>query len=135
MAVILAATCLAAGALVAAAAAAVMGWRSTRQSTETLAALETRVTQLTAGIALLTDTTEVGLRDVATEIGRLAAPTVTTPARPRARAVTQRRITGAAKRGRSVQEIAALEDVSEGEVRLRLNIDKQSKGQAHAAVR
>jgi len=133
--VILAATFMAAGALVAAAAAAVMVWRSTRQTTETLAALENRVTQLTAGIALLTDTTEVGLRDVATEIGRLAAPTVTAPARPRPRAVTQRRIAGAAKRGRSVQEIAALEDVSEGEVRLRLNIDRQSKGQAHAAVR
>ena len=132
---ILAATFLAAGALVAAAAAAVMVWRSTRQTTETLAALENRVTQLTAGIALLTDTTEVGLRDVATEIGRLAAPTVTAPARPRPRAVTQRRIAGAAKRGRSVQEIAALEDVSEGEVRLRLNIDKQSKSQAHASVR
>ena len=131
----IAATLLAAGALVAAAAAAVMVWRSTRQTAETLAALENRVTQLTAGIALLTDTTEVGLRDVATEIGRLAAPAVTAPARPRPRAVTQRRIAGAAKRGRSVQEIAALEDVSEGEVRLRLNIDKQSKGQAHAAVR
>ena len=132
---ILAATFLAAGALIAAAAAAVMVRRSTSQTTETLAALENRVTQLTAGIALLTDTTEVGLRDVATEIGRLAAPTVTAPARPRPRAVTQRRIAGAAKRGRSVQEIAALEDVSEGEVRLRLNIDKQSKSQAHASVR
>ena len=131
----LAATFLAAGALVAAAAAALMVWRSTRQTTETLAALENRITQLTAGVALLTDTAEVGLRDVATEIGRLAAPTVTAPARPRPRAVTQRRIAGAAKRGRSVQEIAALEDVSEGEVRLRLNIDKQSKSQAHAAVR
>jgi hypothetical protein len=133
--VTLAATLMAAGALIAAAAAALIVWRSTRQTAATLAALESRVTQLTAGIALLTDTTEVGLRDVATEIGRLAAPSVTAPVRPRPRAVTQRRIAGAAKRGRSVQEIAALEDVSEGEVRLRLNIDKQSKGRAHAAVR
>ena len=98
---ILAATFMAAGALVAAAAAAVMVWRSTRQTTETLAALENRVTQLTAGIALLTDTTEVGLRDVATEIGRLAAPTVTAPARPRPRASTRLRPVGRTSRART----------------------------------
>lgn len=132
----LAATLMAAGSLVAAAAAALIVWRTTRQTAATLAALEQRVTQLTAGITLLTDTTEVGLRDVATEIGRLAAtPTAAAPPRPRPRAVTQRRIAGAAKRGRSVQEIAALEDVSEGEVRLRLNIDQPSRGKNHAAVR
>lgn len=131
----LAATFMAAGALVAAAVAALIVWRTTRQTAQTLATLENRVTQLTAGIALLTDTTEVGLRDVATEIGRLAAPAAVAPPRPRPRAATQRRITGAAKRGRSVQEIAALEDVSEGEIRLRLNIDQPSKDKAHAAVR
>jgi hypothetical protein len=130
------ATFLAAGALGAATIAALLVLRSTRQTAATLAALDHRITQLTAGIALLTDTTEIGLRDVATEIGRLATPAATAP-RPRPRTVTQRRIAVAAKRGRSVQEIAANEDVSEGEVRLRLNLDKQraSKGQAHASMR
>ncbi len=105
-------------------------WLSARRTADRLATLEHRLTQLTAGIALLTDTTEGGLRDIAVEVGRFApaAP----PAKPR-RAATQRRIAGAARRGRSVQEIAATENVSEGEVRLRLNLDNQSL--ANASVR
>jgi hypothetical protein len=107
-----------------------MWWISARRTAARLAALEHRLTHLTAGIALLTDTTEGGLRDIAVEVGRFApaAPA----AKPR-RAATQRRIAGAARRGRSVQEIAATENVSEGEVRLRLNLDNQSL--AHASVR
>ena len=81
--------------------------------------ISSRMTNLIAGVSLLTDTTETGLRDVATEIGR--ASTAST-ARPRPRAATQRRIATAARRGQSVQEIAAAEQVSEGEVSLRLQI-------------
>jgi DNA-binding NarL/FixJ family response regulator len=97
-------------------------------------AIDDRVAHLIAGISLLTDTTEGGLRDVAVEIGRQATPAPV--AKPRPRATTQRRIAGAARRGRTVQDIAVSEQMSEGEVRLHLNIDKaRTKERAHASMR
>jgi hypothetical protein len=96
--------------------------------------LEDRITHLTAGLSLLTDTTETGLRDVAVELSRLAA--AASAAAPKPRAVTQRRMAGAARRGRTVQDIAAAEQVSEGEVRLRLELEKARKDAAlHAQMR
>ncbi|HEY6360075.1 MAG TPA: hypothetical protein VIX63_03185, partial [Vicinamibacterales bacterium] len=94
--------------------------------------LDDRMAHLLAGVSLLTDTTEGALRDVATEINRMAAgatSTGTTGAlRPRPqRAATQRRISGAARRGTPVQDIAATEQMSEGEVRLRLELEKAQK--------
>jgi hypothetical protein len=91
--------------------------------------LDDRLTHLTAGISLLTDTTEGGLRDVAQEVNRLGSAAA--PA-PRARAATQRRIASAARRGRTVQEIATTEKVSEGEVMLRLQLaDHSPRHRAH----
>jgi DNA-binding NarL/FixJ family response regulator len=87
--------------------------------------LDDRIAHLLAGVSLLTDTTEGALRDVATEIHRLAATPETS--RPRPRAATQRRIAGAARRGTTVQDIAATEEMSEGEVRLRLQLEKAHK--------
>ena len=98
--------------------------------------LDDRIAHLLAGVSLLTDTTEGALRDVATEINRLAsapAPTVEAP-RPKTRAVTQRRIAGEARRGRTVQDIAAAEQISEGEVRLRLQLEK-AKERSNASLR
>jgi hypothetical protein len=96
--------------------------------------LDDRMAHLLAGVSLLTDTTEGALRDVAIEITRLAG--TKDPARPRARATTQRRVAGAARRGRTVQDIAATEQVSEGEVRLRLQLEKAAKERAnHASMR
>lgn len=96
--------------------------------------LEDRISHLTAGLSLLTDTTETGLRDVAVELSRLAAATAA--GAPKPRAVTQRRMAGAARRGRSVQDIAAAEQVSEGEVRLRLGLEKARKeATTHAEMR
>lgn len=95
--------------------------------------LDDRIAHLLAGVSLLTDTTEGALRDVATEINRMAAtsagsPSTTETLRPRpTRAVTQRRISGAARRGTPVQDIAATEEMSEGEVRLRLELEKAQK--------
>lgn len=104
---------------------------------QTQAAIERvddRLAHLLAGVSLLTDTTEGALRDVAAEITRLGA--ANDAARPLARAATQRRVAGAARRGRSVQDIAATEQVSEGEVRLRLQLDKAAKERAnHASMR
>jgi len=96
--------------------------------------LDDRLAHLLAGLSLLTDTTEGALRDVATEITRLG--TAQDTVRPRPRAATQRRVASAARRGRTVQDIAATEQVSEGEVRLRLQLDKAAKERTnHASMR
>jgi urease gamma subunit len=89
---------------------------------------------LTAGISLLTDTAEGGLRDVAQEVQRLAATGVKT-SKPKARAATQRRVSNAARRGRSVRDIAATEQMAESEVRLRLQLADAGREKAHATVR
>ena len=88
--------------------------------------IDDRMAHLVAGVSLLTDTTEGALRDVAGEIHRLAATGGDRPS-PRPRAATQRRIAGAARRGTTVQDIAATEQISEGEVRLRLQLEKAHK--------
>jgi hypothetical protein len=98
-------------------AAVVLLWQQRR----TMRSLDGRVAHLSAAMALLTDTLEGGLHDVAREVSRLAAqPPASAPVEPRARVATQRRVRGAAKRGRSVREIAADERMSEGEIRLML---------------
>lgn len=123
------------GIVIGAVVAAVFGagvWTLHLRQQRRVEQLEGRLASLTAGISLLTDTTETGLRDIALEIGRLSAgPAVT---RPRSRATTHRRITGAAKRGHTVQEIAASEQVSEGEVTLRLSLATASED-THASLR
>jgi hypothetical protein len=96
--------------------------------------LDDRVAHLMAGVSLLTDTTEGALRDVAVEIGRLAATTESS--RPQTPAASRSRINGAARRGRTVQDIAANEQLSEGEVRLHLQLDKARKDRTrHASLR
>jgi hypothetical protein len=95
--------------------------------------LDDRMAHLSAGVSLLTDTAEGALRDVAAEISRLAALTDANKVRPRA--MTQRRIAASARRGRTVQDIAATEQISEGEVRLRLQLESARKERAHASVR
>jgi hypothetical protein len=101
-----------------------------------IAKLGDRLAHLTSGISLLTDTVEGGLRDVAQEIERLSGAT-RPAAKPKARAATQRRVSAAARRGRSVQDIAAKEKMSESEVRLRLQIAgaAAAREKAHATVR
>jgi len=89
--------------------------------------IDDRMAHLVAGVSLLTDTTEGALRDVAGEIHRLAATGTGDKPSPRPRAATQRRIAGAARRGTTVQDIAASEQISEGEVRLRLQLEKAHK--------
>lgn len=86
-----------------------------------IARLEDRLTHLNAGLSLLTNTTEEGLRGVALEVSRLAGAS---EARPRAVTGARQRIASAAGHGRSVQDIAATEQVSEGEVLLHLLLDR-----------
>jgi hypothetical protein len=102
-----------------------------------IAKLGDRIVHLTSGISLLTDTVEGGLRDVAQEIERLSGANKPV-AKPKARAATQRRVSAAAKRGRSVRDIAAKEKMSESEVRLRLQMAgaaATAREKAHATVR
>ena len=82
--------------------------------------LDGRVAHLAAAMALLTDTLEGGLHDVAREVSRLGTQPSAAPVVPRNRTAAQRRVRGAARRGRTVREIAAAEQMSEGEVRLML---------------
>lgn len=113
-------------------ALAVWTWALHLRQQARIEALEGRVANLLAGLSLLTDTTESGLRDVAAEVARLSAGG---PApRSRARSTTARRIAGAARRGQSIQAIAAAEQISEGEVKLRLSMNSAQEG-VHAEVR
>jgi hypothetical protein len=87
-----------------------------------LARLDARVAQLTAALALLTDTAEAGFESLTRMVSPpAAAASAAAPARARG-TTRQRRVRSAANRGRSVNEIAAAEHVSEGEVRLMLQV-------------
>ena len=93
-------------------------WRISRGMTG-VARLGERMARFAEALALLTDTTEAGLANVANELeqsGRRRA------SRAAGRASTARRISSAAGRGRSVEEIAAFEALSESEIRLHLHM-------------
>lgn len=77
-----------------------------------------RLAHLAAALELLTDTTEAGLGNVAVALER------GTPQREAraTRGATSKRIATAARRGGSVEEIAARELLSESEVRLHLQL-------------
>lgn len=89
-----------------------------------LATHDERLSHLADALALLTDTSESGFNAVAAEVGRLAE--TGTPTAPTA--LANRRLATQARRGRSVQQIAAAEGVSEGEIRLRLHLVEQGLG-------
>jgi hypothetical protein len=94
------------------------------QALRIIVTLEDRLTRLQEGTNLLTDTVELGFRQCAAELERVAGQVVQgqrAAVRPAPRATTAR-VRAAAARGRAVQEIAAEEQVSEGEVRLRLSL-------------
>jgi NAD/NADP transhydrogenase alpha subunit len=112
----------ASAALIVIAVAAIVGaFVSSRRQRAAVARLEERVAQLGAALSLLTNTTEEGLRGVATEVSRLAGAS---EVRTKPQATARERIATAAGSGRSVQDIAASERVSEGEVLLHLLMEK-----------
>lgn len=108
------------------------------QALRVIVHLEQQVVRLQEGTNLLTDTVELGFRQCATELERLAAQTqlarpVGASAAPRP---TTARVKAASARGRSVREIAAQEQVSEGEVRLRLSLaEAGARGRKNATPR
>jgi hypothetical protein len=104
---------------------------SNRRQRRMIERLDDRLTHLHAGLSLLTNTTEDGLRGVAMEVARLAGAAET---KPKAVVSARERIAAAAGHGRSVQDIAATEQVSEGEVLLHLLLDKLRPEGASAEV-
>jgi hypothetical protein len=85
--------------------------------------LDTRLGRLADAVALLTDATQAGFANLASEI-ELNRRTRTVKG---TRAATSRRIARAVGSGRSVQEIAAEEQVSESEVGLHLGLAARSR--------
>ncbi|MGE0863539.1 MAG: hypothetical protein AB7P34_06520 [Vicinamibacterales bacterium] len=77
-----------------------------------------RLAHLAAALELLTDTTEAGLGNVAVALER-GGPQRAARA---TRGATSKRIASAARRGGSLEEIAADELMSESEVRLHLQL-------------
>lgn len=116
---------------VALAAAGIWSWALHLRQQKRIETLEGRVANLLAGLSLLTDTTESGLRDVTAEVARLSEGQGA--ARPRSRTSAARRIAGASRRGQSIQQIAAAEQMSEGEVKLRLSMNAAREG-THAEM-
>jgi hypothetical protein len=86
-----------------------------------LGGLEGRVSRLAEAMALLTDTAETGFRTLTEQAAAAPVPSVARRA-PRASRTSTGRVVRAAGRGKTVAEIAASEEVSEGEVRLRLSL-------------
>jgi hypothetical protein len=83
-----------------------------------LSRVEQRLAHFGEALALLTDTAQTGFTSVALQLERAGdrrAPVTS-------RAAATRRIVGAARKGRSVQDIAANEEVSESEIRLHLGL-------------
>jgi len=87
-----------------------------------LARVEDRLSTLAHSMALLTDTTETCFQAIAGELEHERPARLTAPVE---RATRQRRVVGAARRGRSVTDIAVAEEVAESEVRLRLHLAGQ----------
>lgn len=83
-----------------------------------LSRLEGRLSRFGEALALLTDTTQSGFASIAGELERTDRRPVPTTTR----AATSKRIATAVRRGRTVQQIAADERVSESEIRLHLGL-------------
>jgi hypothetical protein len=107
-------------------------WRMSR-ATRGAARLNERLSHFAEALALLTDTTEAGLTNVAAELERTGRRRA---ARSVSRGAAAKRITSAARNGRDVGEIAATEVMSESEVRLHLSMAPvDAEGLRHGALR
>ena len=96
-------------------------------TTRALDRVQARMANQGEALLLLTDTSENGFSAIARELDRLATPEAKPARRP-----STRRVATAARKGRTVADIAAEERVSEGEVRLRLGLAGQLPADAFA---
>jgi hypothetical protein len=97
-----------------------------QRSAMDLMRIEERAGRLDTAVHVLTDTCETGFRSIAREIGR--APIEMSPP---AKKSANRRLRTAARTGQSVAAIAAAERMSEGEVRLRLQMPSNGRRNAN----
>jgi hypothetical protein len=88
-----------------------------QRSAMDLMRIEERAGRLDTAVHVLTDTCETGFRSIAREIGR--APVEMSPPPKKS---ANRRVRTAARTGQTIAAIAAAERMSEGEVRLRLQM-------------
>lgn len=88
--------------------------------------LEEQLSRLTRSITLLVDTTEGCFEAVSSQLTR---PDETPARKTASRQGRQRRIVGASRRGRTVQEIAVEESVPESEVALRVAMARELNGE------
>lgn len=101
-------------------------WRLTRALAR-WRTVEERVTHFGDALALLTETADTGFRAMAGEVERLAT------ADPRALSIKARRIADGLRQGRTPADVATGEQVSEGEVRLRMHLAPPSPDRVHDA--
>lgn len=83
-----------------------------------LSRLDGRLSRFGEALALLTDTTQSGFATIAGELERSGRQ----PAASTSRTAASKRIVASVRRGQSVQQVAADEQVSESEVRLHLGL-------------
>jgi hypothetical protein len=87
-----------------------------------IALIRERVSRLTDGLALLTDTTEAGLSTLIKEVEQLGGRRKSS--KPSSRTSVSKRVAAAAEKGEKVAEIATTEGLSESEVRLHISMAK-----------
>ena len=92
-------------------------WRLAR-ALGSLKRFEDQLTRCTQGLSLLVDTSEAGFAMLGNELGKLGDGA----SRRASSKVTTRRVATAAAQGREIEDIAARQGLSEGEVRLRLSL-------------
>ena len=90
-----------------------------------LSALRERMGRLVDGLSLLTDTTEAGMSALAAQIAE--ANCKVRPVNSGTRATVQKRVKDAAQKGERISRIAALESLSESEVRLHLALSGRDR--------
>jgi hypothetical protein len=101
-----------------------------------LPTFEARIAALATSASLLTDATESGFKTLSVQLESLQPqggphrPWTETSRRPAGRGTRHRRIVSAVRRGEPVAAIASREEIAEGEVALRLQIDEGRRAAA-----
>lgn len=90
-----------------------------------LSRIETRLARFGEALSLLTETTQSGFASVAAEVERAGTKRSATTGR----ASASKRIVTAVRKGRSVQDVAADEEVSVSEIRLHLGLAEDARHQ------
>ena len=96
-----------------------------------LSSLRERMGRLVDGLALLTDTTEAGMSTLAAQIAQANAKV--RPPNTGTRATVQKRVKDAVQKGERISRIAALESLSESEVRLHLALSGRDRANTQTA--